>query len=56
MNILWIPHDTWINPQRAKYLCKRPAEDFGVHILDFTSFTKTGDYFSRKLFESGGVR
>ncbi len=52
MNILWIPHDTWSNPQRAKYFCEHLPEDYNIHVLDFISFTRPKDYLSRDLIKS----
>lgn len=52
MKLLWIPHDTWVNPQRARYFCKHLSEDFEVHVFDFISFTRPHDYFSKKLPQS----
>ncbi len=52
MNILWIPHDSWLNPQRAKYFCKHLSEDYNIHVFDFISFTRTKDYLSTDLLKS----
>lgn len=52
MNILWVPHDTWPNPQRAKYFCKHLPEDYNIHVLDFIKFTCTKDYLSTNLIKS----
>jgi glycosyltransferase involved in cell wall biosynthesis len=52
MNILFIPHDTWSNPQRSKFICRHLSKDYETHVLDFTKFENPKDYFSSKLIET----
>lgn len=47
MKILWIPHDSWQNPQRAKIFCQKLSEKHEVHVTDWNaSMNKISDFVS----------
>jgi glycosyltransferase involved in cell wall biosynthesis len=53
MKLLWIPHDSWRNPQRAKLFCEKLSEKHEVHVTDvYTDFKSPRDYISKRYIKN----
>src|SRR4030067_1390326 len=53
MKILWIPHASWHNPQRAHLFCRALSERHEVHVTDWVAdFTSIRDYISRRYLRN----
>ncbi|MHB1414325.1 MAG: glycosyltransferase [Chloroflexota bacterium] len=53
MRILWIPHASWLTPQRAHDFCRELAQRHEVHVTDWVAdFSSPADYLSRRYLRN----